>query len=257
MSKQDVGRTKVLKHSISVGNAPPIRQAPWHMPVYRREEVQKLLQGMLQDDIIQPSNSPWASPIVLVRKKNGSMRMCVDYRKLNAVTRKDAYPIPRIDNTLDTLSGSKWFSTLDLISGYWQVEVNKEDREKTAFCTHEELFEFKVMPFHFGLCNAPATFKQEVRYLGHIVSKNGIATDPSKTEKVTNWPTPFFKKEVQQFIGLLAGYYRRFIKDFATIAKPLHKLAERSAAFNWTRECKRSFFTTKGKADLIPCTGIS
>ena len=229
MSKQDVGRTKVLKHSISVGKAPTIRQAPWHMPVYRREEVQKLLQGMLQDDIIQPSNSPWASPIVLVRKKVGSMRMCVDYRKLNAVTRKDAYPIPRIDDTLDTLSGgSKWFST------------------------HEGLFEFKVMPFHFGLCNAPATFKQEVRYLGHIVSKNGIATDPSKTEKVTNWPTPFSKKEVQQFIGLFAGYYRRFIKDFTTIAKPLHKLAERSAAFNWTRECKRSFLQLKEKLTSSP-----
>ena len=158
MSKQDVGRTKVLKHSISVGNAPLIRQAPRRMPVYRREEVQKLLQGMLQDDIIQPSNSPWASPIVLVQKKDGSIRMCVDYRKLNVVTRKDAYPLPRIDDTLDTLSGSKWFSRLDLISGYWQVEVNKEDREKTAFCTHERLFEFKVMPF--GLCNAPATFQR-------------------------------------------------------------------------------------------------
>ena len=84
--------------------------------------------------------------------------MCVDYRKLNAVTQKDAYPLPRIDDMLDTLSGSKSFSTLDLISGYWQVEVNKEDREKTAFCTHEGLFEFKMM--HFGLCNAPATFQR-------------------------------------------------------------------------------------------------
>ena len=125
MSKQDVGRTKVLNHSISVGNPPPIRQTPRCMPVYRREEVQKLLQGMLQDDIIQSSNSPWTS--LLVRKKDGSIRMCVDYRKLNAVTRKDAYPLPRIDDTLDTLSVSKWFSTLDLISGYWQVEVNNED----------------------------------------------------------------------------------------------------------------------------------
>ena len=94
-------------------------------------------------------------------------------------------------------------------------------------------------------------FKQEVRYLGHIVSKNGIAADPSKTEKVTNWPTPSSKKEVQQFLGL-AGYYRRFIKDFATIAKPLHKLAERSAAFNWTRECEQSFLQLKEKLTSSP-----
>ena len=128
------------------------------MPAARKEETRKLLQDMLRNDTIQPSSSPWASPIVLVQKKDGSFRFCVDYRKLNAVTRKDAYPLPRIDDTLDTLSGAHWFTTLDLISGYWQVEVDPADREKTAFCTPEGLFEFKVMPF--GLCNAPATFQR-------------------------------------------------------------------------------------------------
>jgi len=102
---------------------------------------------MRKCDIIQPSTSPWASPIVIVIKKDGSARFCVDYRKLNKLTRKDAYPIPRIDNTLDTLSGSKWFSTLDLLSGYWQVEVKEADSEKTAFSTKHGLFEFKVMSF--------------------------------------------------------------------------------------------------------------
>lgn len=101
---------------------------------------------------------PWASPIVLVKKKDGSFHFCIDYRKLNAVTRKDAYPLPRIDDTLDTLSGAQWFTTLDLISGYWQVEVDPADREKMTFCTPEGLFEFKGTPF--GLCNAPVTFQR-------------------------------------------------------------------------------------------------
>lgn len=103
---------------------------------------------MLEKDIIQPSTSPWASPIVLVRKKDGSQRFCIDYRKLNGITKKDAYPIPRIDDTLDTLAGSCWFSTLDLVSGYWQVEMSPTDREKTAFCVPDGLFEFKVMGSH-------------------------------------------------------------------------------------------------------------
>eukprot|EP00731_Ephydatia_muelleri_P031382 Em0022g896a len=132
----------------------PVRRLPPH----RKEQVNKLLHEMQENDIIHPSSSPWASPIVLVQKKDESVRFCIDYRKLNAVTTKDAYPLPRIDDTLDTLCGSKWFSTLDLLSGYWQVEMSPEDRHKTAFCTPQGLFEFKVMPF--GLCNAPATFQR-------------------------------------------------------------------------------------------------
>jgi len=113
---------------------------------------------MIKWDAIQPSTtSPWASPIVLVQKEDGSVRFCVDYRKLNSVTRKDAYLLPNIYDTLDTLAGSRWFSTLDLLSGYWQVEVAEADREKTSFTMRQGLFEFKVMPFR--LCNAPVTFQ--------------------------------------------------------------------------------------------------
>ena len=110
---------------------------------------------MLQKNIIQPSSSPWASPVVLVGKKDGSLRFCVDYCKLNAITRKDAYPLPRVDDSLEALSGSRWFSTLDLLSGYWQVEIDEKDR---PFTTGDGLFEFRVMPF--GLCNAPAVFQR-------------------------------------------------------------------------------------------------
>ncbi|GFX15357.1 hypothetical protein TNCV_3302861 [Trichonephila clavipes] len=131
---------------------PPIKQHPRRLSFAKQEEVGTLLREMQENDIIEPSSSPWASPIVLVRKKDGSTRFCVDYRKLNDVTKKDSYPLPRIDDTLDTLSGHKWFSTLDLKSGYWQVEIHPEDREKQG------LWQFKVMPF--GLCNAPATFER-------------------------------------------------------------------------------------------------
>ncbi|GBN42631.1 Transposon Ty3-I Gag-Pol polyprotein [Araneus ventricosus] len=108
---------------------------------------------MVDNRIIEESSGPWASPIVLVKKKDGSTRFCVDYRKLNEITKKDSYPLPRIDDTLDALKGSQWFTTLDLKSGYWQVEILPEDREKTAFTTGQGLWQFKVMPF--GLCNAP------------------------------------------------------------------------------------------------------
>ena len=154
-STSDLGRIDKLRHCIDTGHAPqPVHRISPH----RREEVRKLLNQMLEGGIIEPSSSPWAAPVVLVQKKDGSTRFCVDYRKLNEVTRKDAYPLPRIDMTLDTLHGSQWFTTLDLISGYWQVEMESADKEKAAFCTTEGLFQFKVMPF--GLCNAPASFQR-------------------------------------------------------------------------------------------------
>ena len=153
----ELGRTDKIKHNIDTGNAQPIRQPVRRLPVCHKGGLKSLLNEMEEKEVIRPSHSPWASPIVLVCKKDGSQRFCVDYQKLNAVTWKDAYPIPRIDDTLDTLSGSWWFSTLDMVSGYWQVEVGEQDREKTAFCTPYGLYEFNVMPF--GLCNGPVLFR--------------------------------------------------------------------------------------------------
>jgi len=154
----DIGRTGVIKHKIPTDNHRPIKQPPRRVPVHMNEEVDKYINDMMDKNVIQHSKSPCASGIVLVQKKDGTKRCCVDYRKLNEVTIKDAYPLPRVDESLDQLVGSKWFSTLDLNSGYWQVELDPIDRQKTAFATRRGLFEFKVITF--GLCNDPATFER-------------------------------------------------------------------------------------------------
>ena len=135
----------------------PLRQPVRRLPLAKREEAEKAVQEMREQDVIEPSASPWSSPIVLVNKKDGSIRFCVDYRKFN-ITHKDSYPLPRIDDTIEALSGAKFFSTLDLKSGYWQVPLDDSAKEKTAFSTGSGLWQFNVMPF--GLCNAPATFER-------------------------------------------------------------------------------------------------
>ncbi|GFW01224.1 retrovirus-related Pol polyprotein from transposon 17.6 [Trichonephila clavipes] len=300
-NSSDIGHTTVTQHRIDTADHPPIKQHPRRLPFAKQEEVGTLLREMQENDIIEPSSSPWASPIVLVRKKDGSTRFCVDYRKLNDVTKKDSYPLPRIDDTLDTLSGHKWFSTLDLKSGYWQVEIHPEDREKTAFTSGQGLWQFKVMPF--GLCNAPATFERlmetvlkgltfeacliylddviiggrtfeehlqnirkvlsklsdanlklnpskckffqkEVNYLGHIISAEGVRTDPEKVSAVKNWKRPENLRELRSFLGLCT-YYRKFVKGFSNIARPLHKLTESKQKFQWTKECEDSFLQLK------------
>ena len=154
----DLGNTPLLEHGIET-HGPSLRQ-PYRRqnPAVHREEMAQV-QQMLSSNVIRPSNSPWASPVVMVRKKYGSLRFCVDFRQLNAATIKDAHPLPRIDDLLDALHGAKWFSTLDLKSGYWQVPIAEQDKEKTAFRTSSgQLFEFNQVPF--GLCNAPATFSR-------------------------------------------------------------------------------------------------
>ena len=154
----DVGETDHVTHEIPTGDATPIKQMPRRVPQALRPVVETQVNEMLANGIIRVSTSPWASPIVLVRKKDGTYRFCVDYRKVNAVTVKDSFPLPRIDNTLDILSGARFFATIDFASGYWQVKVKVTDRMKTAFATTRGLYEFNVMPF--GLTNAPATFQR-------------------------------------------------------------------------------------------------
>ncbi|KAK3086715.1 hypothetical protein FSP39_022396 [Pinctada imbricata] len=154
----DLGRAESIDHKINTSDTQPIKQAPRRLPEHMHEEVNKHIDAMLERKVIQPSKSPWSSPIILAKKKDGSTRFCVDYRRLNEVTIKDAYPLPLIQESLDHLSGARWFSTLDLCMGYWQVLVQENDRPKTAFASRRGLYEFSVMPF--GLCNAPATFQR-------------------------------------------------------------------------------------------------
>ena len=156
----DLGHTDLVQHKINTGDAAPIRQPPRRLPSLIKEEAHKAVTEMLEQGLIESSTSPWASPIVLVKKKDGNWRFCVDYRKLNDVTKKDSYSLPRVDDTLDRLAGMQWFSTLDLKSGYWQVEMEAKDKEKMAFTTGNGLWQFKVMPF--GLCNAPARLMDRV-----------------------------------------------------------------------------------------------
>ena len=152
------GHTDAVEHDINTGDRPPIRCAPRRMSPQKMKKEEECVTEMLTGGQIEASDSPWSSPVVLVTKKDGGTRFCVDYRQLNDATIKDAYPLPRIDDTLDMLAGKQWFSTLDLASGYWQVSLSQEARVKTAFATHSGLFQFRVMPF--GLCNAPATFER-------------------------------------------------------------------------------------------------
>uniref|UniRef100_A0A5S6Q6P2 RNA-directed DNA polymerase n=1 Tax=Trichuris muris TaxID=70415 RepID=A0A5S6Q6P2_TRIMR len=304
-SDENLGRTTILKHKIDTGSAKPVRQMPRRLSPLEREEVAQMIRNMERRNLIEKSVSPWASRVVPVRKRDGTLRLCVDYRALNAVTKKDAYPLPRIDEALDAMQGSVWFSTLDLMSGFWQVELEDGSQEKTAFTTHEGLYHFKVLPF--GLTGAPATFqrlmeqvlsglnwkccvvylddviifarnykehlyrlrevlerlrkaglkarpdkckffRKEIKYLGHVVTEDGVSPDPELTDKIVNYPEPKCLEELRSFVGL-ASYYRKFISGFANIAKPLHQLSEKGVSFIWNESCQKAFLELKGHTD--------
>lgn len=286
----DLGRTDIVRHVIDTGDAPPVHRPPYRKSFKEREKLHELVTSYEKHGLVRKSNSPYAAPVVLVKKKDGSMRFCCDWRELNKVTKKDSMPLPRVDDTLDRLSGSAWFTSADFTSGYYQVEVEEKSKEKTAFITPDGLWEFNVLGM--GLCNAPATFMrlmhhvlgdlmwtvcmsylddviifsptfedhlrhveqvfsairkaglklkpkkcafamQQIAFLGHIVSKEGILPDPEKLRAVSEFPPPSNAKEVMQFLGL-AGYYRRFVKGFSATAKPLTELLSKGVAWEMT-----------------------
>ena len=166
-STSELGCTGIVKHRIDTEGKGPLRQRPYRASPMQREQAKEIIKELLDNDIIRPSLSPWASPIILVKKKNNENRLGVDYRKLNAITKKDSFPLPRIDDVLDMLHSQRIFSTLDLAAGYWQIEVEEDSKEKTAFIVDNNLSEWNKLAF--GLCNAPGTFQRLMNTVLHEV----------------------------------------------------------------------------------------
>ena len=158
LDEDERGETDMIEFEINTGDELPRKQAARRIPYGAHQEVAEQLERMQKIGVIKPSKSPWSSPVVLVRKRDGTLRFCVDYRVLNSVTKPDVFPLPRINDLLDQLGKSKYYTTLDLVSGYWQIRVHANSQEKTAFATHQGLYEFRVMPF--GVMNAPAVFQR-------------------------------------------------------------------------------------------------
>ncbi|KAJ0482832.1 putative nucleotidyltransferase, Ribonuclease H [Helianthus annuus] len=289
----------------------PVSSRPYRQPYYQKNEIERQVRELLQQGLIRPSHSPFSSPVLLVKKSDGTWRFCVDYRAINDITVKDKYPIPMIDELLDELFGATIFSKLDLRSGYHQIRVRDGDIHKTAFRTHEGHYEFVVMPF--GLTNAPATFQclmndlfrqhlrkfvlvffddilvysksiddhvrhlqvvlgilkanrlfansskccfgvKEVNYLGHVINSNGVSVERAKIDAVLSWPVPTTAKGVRGFLGL-AGYYRKFIKGFGSIAAPLHKLVGKGP-FIWNEAAHKAFESLKTALTSAPTLGL-
>ena len=286
----------------------PISKRPYRMPPKELAELKIQLQELLDKGFIRPSASPWGCPALFVKKKDDSLRLCVDYRPLNAVTIKNKYPLPRIDVLFDQLAGARIFSKIDLRSGYHQIKIRPCDIPKTAFSTRYGLYEYLVMSF--GLTNAPAYFmylmnsvfmpeldkfvvvfiddiliysKNEedhakhlrivlqrlrdhqlyakfskcefwldsVKFLGHTISSEGIAVDPSKVQEVMDWKPPTSVHQIRSFLGL-AGYYRRFIPDFSRIAKPMTELLKKGVKFVWDEKCEKAFHTLREQLTTAP-----
>ncbi|GJR13817.1 reverse transcriptase domain-containing protein [Tanacetum coccineum] len=309
-SIQPIAEEQQLKDNNRV-NAAPI-DATISLAHVEMKRATEQLKELYVKGFIRPSSSPWGAPILFVKKKDGSFRMCIDYRELNKLTVKNCYPLPRIDDLFDQLQGSSIYLKINLRSGYHQLRVREEDIPKTAFRTRYGHYEFQVMPF--GLTNAPAVFmdlmnrvckpyldkfvivfiddiliysrdekeheehlktilellkKEElyakfskcefwihtVKFLGHVIDSSGIHVDPTKIEAVKNWASPTTPSEIRQFLGL-AGYYRRFIKRFSKIAKPMTELMQKDRKFDWGEEQETSFQLLKQKLCAAPILAL-
>ncbi|XDV51935.1 hypothetical protein PO909_020727 [Leuciscus waleckii] len=268
------GRTDVLQHHIYTTCQVPIKQKPYRMSPLKQLAMDEQLEEMLMEGIVEPSHSGWASPVVLVPKKDGKLRFCVDYRKVNSVTESDAYPFPNITEILESLSGAAIFTTIDLNSGYWQrlmETVLGELRRKICLVYIDDIIIYSPsinQHFHdlqtvlHRLETAGLTINlkkskfclQEITFLGHVVSIQGISADPGKTEAIHVYPVPKNLKEVQRFLGL-AGWYHRFVPNFSRIAEPLNSLKKKGQRFQWTVQCQQAFEQLKSCLTSSPILG--
>ncbi|GFW27082.1 retrovirus-related Pol polyprotein from transposon 297 [Trichonephila clavipes] len=258
---------------------PPVSTAPYRLSPNRKEHLRKEIDNLLAHNIIEECESPYAAPVVLVPKSNGTVRLCIDYRKLNAITIPDKYPLPLMDVLLHDAKSTAFMSTLDLKkkSGYHQVEVNPADQDKTAFVCPFGTFRYKRMPF--GLRNAPATFQRlmdqfrnglpnvnilvylddivvlsetekckfvcsRVKCLGLWITPKGIEVDQDKTAAIQNIPSPRNLKQIQPFLQT-CSWYRKFIPNFSDIARPLSNLSKKSTAWKWSEIEHQAFQTLK------------
>ncbi|GKA04836.1 putative reverse transcriptase domain-containing protein [Tanacetum coccineum] len=261
----------------------PVAKSPYRLAPSELEELSGQLKELQDNGFIRPSSSPWVASVLFVKKKDGSFRMCIDYRELNKLTVKNRYLLPRIDDLFDQLQGSQFFSKIDLRSRYHQLRVHEDDISKTAFRTRYGYSEFTVMPF--VLTNAPEVFmdlmnrvcrpyldkfvivfiddiliysktrEEHVKHLRHMINGNGIHVDPSKIEAVKNWKAPKTLTEVRSFLEL-AGYYRRFIKNFSKIDKSLTILTQKCKTFDWGEEQELAFQTLKDKLCNAPVLAL-
>ena len=297
----DLGHLKTIEHRIETGDNPPVKQRPYRVPQILKEDLRNHLTNLLEHDVIRQSSSPFASPCLLVKKKDGTTRLVIDYRRLNKITTPQFQLLPHLEDITEALHGAKYFSVLDMNAGYHQISMAEEHKHKTAFITNFGKFEYNRLPF--GLNGSPATFisaidavlngllfvdcfsylddiiifstdfeshlqklervfkrliehgvklkprkceflREEVKFLGHVMSRDGLRPAADNTEKIKNYPTPRNVKETRTFLGICT-YYRKFCENFAKLAKPLFNLTAKSTKFEWGESQNTAFQTLK------------